>query len=433
MTVFDLLDVPTVSPLRVPTVVERVLPTGLRVLSVRRASTPIVEVFLRVPFSHAEPALAILLAGTLADGLHTQSRLRTIGGRLAAAVDADRLRLTGYVLSDQLPAFLALVSELLTKPAHPEDEFALTVHNAVQSTIATRASSAHQVTQALSTRMFPSHPYGAPALEPEEFTQIDTAAVHALHTERVGPAGACLVMVGDVDPVAALDEAERALGAWLPASRPVPMRKPGPWTPSRSLVNKPGTPQSMLRMAMRIPKHDADDYPALALAVLVFGGHFSSRLVQNLREDKGFSYAPHSSLLHIAEAAVATVYVDVVTASTVPAVDEVFAELDRMTSRQVSPSELDCARRYSAGTLRLRLATLSGLASTLCELDLHRLPIQWLGGHDARLAAVTPEEVTAAAMKYLVPEKAVTVLLCDAARVYPENSDETALFSHDAS
>lgn len=418
MTTFDLLDVPTPGPLRVPAVCDRTLPNGLRVLATRRASTPLAEVCLSIPFAHADAAAALLLAGALADQSRTQDRVRAMGGGLSAAVDADRLRIAGSVLADQLPAFLELLAEIVTDPAYPADEFGIAVDNTVQGTIALLASPAHHVTEALNTRMFgDQHPYGRPAPRPEDFRRTGRDAVLALHAERVQPTGACVVLAGDFDPAAVLDLVERALGGWSPGWD-VPMRRPGPWAPGRSIVDEPRVSQSLLRMALPAPRYGAPDYPALALAAMVFGGYFSSRLVQNIREEKGFSYSPRCSLLHVAEAHLVTVSLDVVTANTAAAVEEVHAELTGMADRPVTPEELDRARRYSVGTLRLRLATLTGLAATLCELDLHGLPLSWLGGHDTRLAAVTPEEVTAVARQYLAPEKAVTVLLCDETRAY---------------
>ena len=415
---FDLLDVPAPNPLRIPDVHERTLPNGLRTLATRRTSTPLAEVCLSIPFAHADAATAVLLAGALSDETRTQDRARAMGGGLSAAVDADRLRIAGSVLADQLPAFLALLEEIVTAPAYPAGEFAITVDNAVQGTIAILASPAHHVAEALNTRMFGDHPYGRPSPRPEEFRETSREAVLALHAERVVPTGASVVLAGDFDPAAALDLVERTLGGWRPGPG-VPMRRPGPWLPGKSVVDEPGVSQSLLRMAMPAPRYAAPDYPALALAAMVFGGYFSSRLVQNIREDKGFSYSPRSSLLHVAEAHLTTVSLDVVTANTAAAVEEVHAELTGLADRPVTPEELDRARRYSVGTLRLRLATLTGLAATLCELDLHGLGVSWLGGHDARLAAVTPDEVTAAARRYLSPEKAVTVLLCDEERAYP--------------
>ncbi|MEU5265376.1 pitrilysin family protein [Amycolatopsis sp. NPDC021455] len=417
MTTFDLLDVPAPRPLRIPDVHEHTLANGLRVLATRRVSTPLAEVCLSVPFAHADPAAAVLLAGALSDDARTQDRVRAMGGGLSAAVDADRLRIAGSVLADQLPAFLALLGEIVTDPAYPAGEFAITVDHAVQGTIAVLASPAHHVAEALNTRMFGDHPYGLPVPRPEDFRRVDRDAVRALHADRVVPTGACLVLAGDFEPAAAPELVERALGGWRPG-RGVPMRRPSPWVPGESIVDEPGVPQSLLRMAMPAPRYDDPDHPALALAAMAFGGYFSSRLVQNIREEKGFSYAPRSSLLHVAEAHLATVSLDVVTANTAAAAEEVRAELTGMADRPVTPDELDRARRYAVGTLRLRLATLTGLAATLCELDQHGLPVSWLGGHDTRLAAVTPDEVTAAAREYLAPDKAITVLLCDEQRAY---------------
>ncbi len=419
MTAFDLHDIPLPGPLRLPETAERTLPNGLRVLAARRRSTPLAELCLNVPFAHADPASAVVLAGAITADPDLQERLRLIGSGISAAVDADRLRIAGSVPSEHFRDFLALVAAAVLAPGYESGELATTVDGAVQTTVAMLADPAHRVVEAWNDRMFGAHPYGLPVPREEALRRIDRETVVALHHERVRATGASLVVAGDIDPASVLDDVEKTLGAWpaagsVPAMRPVPEPRPG-----SLVIDEPGVTQSLLRLSLPIPHHDAPGYPAVAMAAMVFGGYFSSRLVQNIREDKGYCYAPRCSLLHVAEAHLATVAVDVITESTAAAVEEVLAELTGLVNRPVTHAELDRARRYATGTMRLRMATLTGLLAILGELDLHRLPVHWLRGHDVRLASVTPEQVTEAAACYLQPDKAVTVLLCDSAKALP--------------
>lgn len=420
MTGFDLLDIPMPGPLRLPVTEERLLPGGFRLLAARRGGIPFAELRLNIPFAHADPATAVLLAGAITADPDVLDRAKLLGANLSASADADLLRIGGSAPAECLGELIALLAEVVLAPGYTAAEFRTAMDNAVQVTDAMLASPAHRAVEALNERMFGDHPYGLAIPRPAALRQVSRDGVVSLHHDRVRAAGASLVIAGAIEPGAVLDDIERLLGAWpagQPARdlRPVPVPEPG-----SLVVDHPGVTQSLLRVTMPAPRRDAPDYPALSMATMVLGGYFSSRLVQNLREDKGFSYSPRCSLLHVRDADLVTLSVDVVTANTEAMAREITAELANLVSgRPVSGAELDRARRYAAGTLRLRAATLSGLVGVLCDLDLQRLPLEWLRGHDARLAELTPDEVTDAARRYLTPDKALTVWLCDVARAFP--------------
>jgi predicted Zn-dependent peptidase len=147
--------------------------------------------------------------------------------------------------------------------------------------------------------VFGKHPYAVQTPSPEQVTAVRSPVLRNLHAQRIHPRGATLVLVGDLDPERAIDAASQALSGWggdgaeveLP---PVPALAPGPLT----LIDRPGSVQSSLRIALpAVPRTDPD-HAALQLANLVFGGYFSSRWVENIREDKGYTYGPHSVIEH---------------------------------------------------------------------------------------------------------------------------------------
>ena len=420
MTGFDLLTIPMPGPLRLPVTEERLGPGGVRLLAARRGGTPFAELRLNIPFAHADPAAAVLLAAMITADPAVIDRAKLLGASLSASADADLLRISGSAPAECLGELITLLTEVVLDPGYPAAEFRTAIDNAVQTTDAMLASPAHRVIEALNKRMFGDHPYGLAAPRPAALRAVSRDAVVALHHDRVRAAGASLVIAGAIEPGAVLDDIERLLGTWPAGSpardlRPVPVPEPG-----SLVVDEPGTTQSRLRITMPAPRRDAPDYPALSMATMILGGYFSSRLVQNLREDKGFSYSPRCSLLHVRDTDLVTLSVDVVTANTEAAARETTAEFAGLVSdRPVNAAELDRARRYAAGTQRLRAATLSGLVGILCDLDLHRLPLEWLRGHDAALTELTPDEVTDAARRYLSPDKTLSVWLCDAARAFP--------------
>jgi predicted Zn-dependent peptidase len=159
------------------------------------------------------------------------------------------------------------------------------------------------------------------------------------------------------------------------------------------------------------------DHAALQLANLVFGGYFSSRWVENIREDKGYTYSPHSQLEHSVAGSTLVLSADVSTEVTVASVLETWYELGRIASLPAEEEELEQARQYALGTLQLGLATQSGLAGLASSLAGFGLRLEWLAEHRARLANATQADVFAAATRYLAPTRGITVVVGDATQI----------------
>jgi zinc protease len=153
------------------------------------------------------------------------------------------------------------------------------------------------------------------------------------------------------------------------------------------------------------------------LANMIYGGYFSSRLVENIRERRGYTYSPRSSVDHQAAGSSFLVEADVATEVTGPALLETWYELGRMALLPVTDAELDAARRYVLGSMALSTATHAGLASTLSALVGAGLPPEWLAEHQQALAAVTVDEVQEASRRHLATAGLTAVVLGDAEQV----------------
>ncbi len=401
---------------------ERTLPTGLRVIAVRRASVPLVEVRLRVPFGGtlAEVGPSSLLAETIMSGTSTMSNvelaaeLQRLGGGLSAGVDADRLVLSGNALATGLPRLLELMGDVLTDAAYPEPEVATERDRLADHIEISLAQPSTAVRQALLRRLYGDHPYSVEVPSVTHVMSVDSAELRQLHREKLLPAGSVLVIVGDAEPESMLEAAEAALARWqsagtAPQVPPIPDVQTGPW----ELVGREGAVQSSIRVALPAVGRQHPDYPALQLANLIFGGYFSSRVVANIREDKGYTYSPHCVIEHGVAGSMLILDADVATEVTAPAMHEVMYELGRLATVAPEADELEDARQYAIGSLSLSLATQAGLASWLATLAGTGLELDWLTTHSRRLAEVSLAQVHAAAANYLAPAKAVTVILGD--------------------
>ncbi|WP_326555442.1 M16 family metallopeptidase [Micromonospora sp. NBC_01813] len=418
---------PPLGPTRtppLPTVAERTLDNELRVIAIRRPSVPLVEIRLWVPFARAPLARATVLSQTLFSGTAERSgvelaaEVQAVGGGLSAGVDADRLLVAGAGLVTGLKRMLELLGEVLTSASYPAGEVAIERDRLADRIQVALSQPAFLARTALARRLYGRHPYAESTPGADQVRAVRPAGLRALHADRVRPAGAHLVLVGDVAPKRALDTAEAALAGWTSAGRqltltPAPDPRPAPLL----LVDRPGSVQSSIRIALPAVDRRHPDHAALQLANMVFGGYFSSRWVENIREDKGYSYGPHSMVEHSVAGSVLMLAADVATEVTAPALLETLHELGRLAVLPPGADELEQARQYAVGSLQLGMSTqagLAGLASTYAGFD---LPLEFLAEHTARLASVTIDEVAAAATRYLAPAGALGVVLGDVARI----------------
>jgi predicted Zn-dependent peptidase len=183
------------------------------------------------------------------------------------------------------------------------------------------------------------------------------------------------------------------------------------------LVDRPGAVQSNLRVGGPALPRTHPSYAALELANALFGGYFSSRLVMNIREDKGYTYSPRSSLQHGARASVLLLQADVGTEVTAPALVEVGYELGRLATVPPTEEEVRSTAQYLVGSLALSTSTQAGLAGTLAGLLADGLDVSWLREHPQRLLSVTPQQVHEVARQVLAPSAMVTTVVGDAAQV----------------
>lgn len=426
--------VPEVGPFRptkLPSVAERTLGSGLRVLAVRKPGLPLVQARMMLPAARpgagdADRARQLVLAETLLAGtehrgsVEVAEAFQRIGAAVAVQVDSEDLRLQGSTLSPSLAEFLSLVGEVLAEPAFPGDEVAIERVRKAQEVELRRAEPAVIARSALKRRLFGTHPYAGGLPAPDVVAKVRAADLRRYFTTRVSARGGLLVLVGDLRPAKALDVAEAALGDWGGARRaaalpPLPPIEPGPIL----VVDRPGAAQSNVRIGGPALTRLDPGLPALLLANMVFGGYFSSRLVENIRERNGYTYSPRSWIEHQPLGSVLNISADVGTDVTAPALLEIRYELGRMATIPVGQDELDAARRYLIGTTALSTQTQSGLADYLLALTSAGVGLAYLRELPKRLEQVTLADVRTAAAEHLAPARLPTVIVGDTATIRP--------------
>jgi predicted Zn-dependent peptidase len=175
--------------------------------------------------------------------------------------------------------------------------------------------------------------------------------------------------------------------------------------------------QTSFRFGGQALPRNHPSYPALQLANLAFGGYFSSRLVENIRENKGYTYSAHCGLEFTPSGATLVADADTASEVTAAALLETRYELGRMTVVPPDEAEVDNARHYAIGSLTINTASQRGLAGKLVTLATRGLDLDWLLTHASRLRAVTAAQVGEAAAHFFAPSRFTGVVVGDAKRL----------------
>ena len=412
-------------PIKLPTVADKTFSSGLRVVAARKPGVPRVEARLVIPVARGgdagKAAVLQLLSKTLMSGTTQRSAtdiaelLQSIGGSLDVFGDEEDVTIFGSALAPGLGTLLDLMAEVVVDATHPEDEVSLQRARLIQEIALARSQPETVAHEALVRRLFGRHPYGRGLPEPDDVAKVKPAALRTTQSDRLLPTGSVLVIVGDVSPDKAVAEAQEALRGWKGGGAKPGLPAPAAPKPGAILlVDRPGAVQTNIRIGGPAVDRKHADWPALALANLVFGGYFVSRLVDNIREKRGFTYSPHSLIRHMREASFFSLQADVGTEVTGPALAEINYELERMVAGPIEAAELQSAKRYLAGTLAMSLQTQAGLASYLSILATDGLPLEYLREYPKRVEDLTEEQVIAASRRYLAPHKLAYVMVGDA-------------------
>ena len=398
------------------------LPNGLRVIGTRQAVVPKVTVMLTVLAGYAndpptQTGLANLAAEAIQEGTKTKNSRQIrreifgMGGTLSATVSQDYSSLTVRGLAEFAPRLIDVLADVAMNPTLPADEIAILKQQHVQNVAQQKASPQFLANREFRRALFGDHPYARTSETEATLQAIDRAALEAFHRNHYHPNSAFLLVVGAVDPDPVFAAVEKAFGAWTRGDAPKAALAAPPPLSGRHLyfVQRPNSIQSSIAVGNFAVKRSDPRWYELTLANTVFGGAFNSRIVRNIREEKGYTYSPSSILTGFADAGFYRFAADVRY--------EVTKEIDKLRAEGSAGTELQGAKSYLRGVFPIQTATQIGLANTLNNVYVFGLPKDYPETFRAKIAAVTPEEVKAAAATLLGSDNAVIAIVGDYSKV----------------
>jgi zinc protease len=410
--------------------IERTLSNGLRVIVTRQTAIPKVSITLTVLSGYSsDPAdltgLASLTADVIQEGTRTRNSRQIrrevfgMGGSLTAAASQDYTSIAARGLSEFAPRLLELVADVAMNPTIPDDELAILKQQHMQQASQQKASPQFLSNRTFRGALFGPHPYARTSETEATLKGMDRAKLVAFHRDHYRPNHAFLLIVGAIEPDATIAAAEKAFGAWARGDIPKPAFPAPPPTSGRKVffVQRPNSIQSSISLGNIAPKRSDPRWYEMTLANTIYGGAFNSRIVRNIREEKGYTYSPQSALTGFADAGFYRFAADVRNEVTGATLVEVFKEIDRLRAEGSDGAELQGAKSYLRGIFPIQTSTQTGLSATLNNVYVFGLPKDYPETFRAKIAAVTPEQLKGAAATVFGSEHSVIAIVGDYAKV----------------
>jgi zinc protease len=418
-------------PYKFPDVERFTLDNGMRVLVATTTSAPLVTVRAVVrsggahdPASHA--GLASLTAQLVDEGagnrtaIQIAEELGTLGASLFTGADYDASFVNLDILGSQLSQGFPIFADVVRRPKFAKADFDREKKDRLTTLLQQKDQPTIIAGNQFARFVYGSAPYGRPLSGTEatakQITQKDVRDFYARHWV---PNNTSLIITGNVDIVTARLLAQQYFGNWR-RGKDVPeinVVAPAVERSQIHLIDRPAAVQSEIRVGHVGVPRGTDDYFALVTMNSILGGQFTSRLNLNLREKHGYTYGARSTFAFRRQAGPFTASTAVRNAVTSESVRETISELKRLGSGDITDTELMFAKNYLMGVFPATVQTAAELAQRIQELELYNLPEDYFDRYRERIAAVSKDDIVAAAREYINPEKLVVVVVGKAEEV----------------
>ena len=417
-------------PAQYPPFQEAALPNGMTLLLIENHEQPSLSASLSFRAGSAyDPAgkegLSAIVAELLTKGTPTRSAdqiaatIEGVGGNLSASSSDDFLTVSSDVLSDHADLAFELLGDVTRRATFPADEVELARTRALSSLEVELSQAEEVAARMFAKEIYGRHPYGR-STSSAAFKAITRDDVTAFAGRRLRPAGALLVVAGDITLEQARALATQAFGTWRGAP---PAAPPSPAPPVKQgtdilLVHRPGSVQSNIVLGNTTFLPTDTGYYAARIATQVLGGGADSRLFLILREQKSWTYGSYAALRRNRGIGNWQATFEGRTAVTDSALAEMLRQIDRIRTDVVPDSEVAAAKGFLVGSFPLTIETPRQIAQVVATARLLGLGPDYVRRYRERLAAVSAVRARAAARRVYRRSALTIVVVGDAKELY---------------
>jgi zinc protease len=404
-----------------------VLSNGLVLLHSEKTELPIVKVVVAVKAGSvveppSEPGLSNLTADLLNEGTAKRTsrqisdEIEFVGGQLSISGGRDYVTVSLTVLKKDVELGFDLLSDIIIHPSFSRDEIGRRKAIIKSSILRQKEDPGTIASKAFLKTVYGKHPYGRPVEGTEEsLDSISRRDIVDFHDRYYAPNNAIMAVVGDLDRKETVSLINRHFRDWrrkdisggVPdAPRPAKGRKV-------IRIDRNITQANIILGHLGIKRDNPDYYAVSVMNYILGGGGFASRLMDNIRDNRGLAYDVRSHFSADRYAGGFQVQLQTKNSSANTAIDEVFRELKRIRSKPVTDRELSDAKAYLTGSFPLRIDSISKMAGFLVAVEFYGLGLDYADRYSGFINSVTREDVLKVARRYLHPGDCVLVVVGD--------------------
>lgn len=341
-----------------------------------------------------------------------------MGGEVNIGVGVDQTTISADVLAEFAPDMVNLLADVVRNPAYPETELERLKRDRLRQLSVAKTQPQQMAIAEFRKALYGDHPYGRVLPDEAQLAAYTLDDARNFYNVNFGAQRTQVYVAGVFDSDATRAAIESSFGDWHKGPDAlINIPQPATGKVVVDVVDRPGASQSNILLGLPTVAPGHDDWIPLQITNSLLGGSFSSRITSNIREDKGYTYSPFSSVSTRYKSAYWVQSAAVTTDVTGPALKEILYEIDNLQENPPPVEELDGIKNYAAGIFVLQNSTPSAIIGRLSYLELHELPDTYLTDYVSNVYAITPQQVSEIAETYLREDDMTLAVIGDRSQI----------------
>ena len=398
-----------------------VLANGITILTRSNFNSPTLSIKGYLPCgSIFDPedklGLSYLVAHGLMNGTHRYdfqtlyNEVESVGARLGFSAGTLTASFSAHCLSEDLNLIMGLIADSLRSPTFPDREFQRQKTQLLTSLAIRAQDTSEMATLLFDQTIYANHPYRHPDDgHPETVQTIRKEDIVDFYHRTYGPRGMVIAVVGAVEPQNVIESVSQVLGDWINNNQtalPDVPEAPALQTTIRKSVRLPGKSQADIVMGFAAPNRQSADYFPLRIGNNIFGEFgMMGRLGQRVREEAGLAYYAYSSYSAGLGPGSIEMIAGVNPTNIEQTIQLISAEVTQFIAYPVTQEELSDSKSYFLGRMPLLLASNSGVAVALLNMERFNLGLDYFHQYPKNVENISAEQVLAAAQRAMDPDR----------------------------
>ena len=365
-------------------------------------------IFTNLRFNESKPLLNMAVNTMFTEGTATLTasqiadKVDFYGAFLQVDYGYDQSQVTLYTLNKHLHSTLPVMLDIITNSVFPENELETFVRNQQQKLQVSLQKNDHLARRAFNKAMYGDTIYGL-AADADTYKSLNRADMQAHFKQMYQPANCTIVIAGKIEPEILELVTNTFDKEWKNSTEKADVTQPElkPATEHFYFIEKPDALQSAIRMGIPAINRNHPDFPALQVLNTVLGGYFGSRLMANIREDKGYTYGIGSGMSSLKQGGALFIATEVGADVCKAAISEIEKELNLLKSDLIPEEELSLVRNFMLGSLLGSLENVFSHADKFKNLYFSGLDYDYYDHYANTIKTVTAEKLQQLASEYL--------------------------------